>query len=72
MPHNYKTSETGMLIYIDSAIYNEFKAKLLLENKKVQDVVKEFVYLYIGKEYEQNKRDSRKDEGYLGIKGLTK
>ena len=61
MPHNYKTSETGMLIYIDSDIYNEFKAKLLLENKKVQDVVKEFVYLYIGKEYEQNKRDSRKN-----------
>jgi len=62
MPHNYKTSETGMLIYIDSAIYNEFKAKLLLENKKVQDVVKEFVYLYVGKEYDKNRRNSLEKE----------
>jgi len=62
MPHNYKTSETGMLIYIDSAIYNEFKAKLLLENKKVQDVVKEFVYLYVGKEYDKNRRNSQENE----------
>jgi len=62
MPHNYKVSETGMLIYIDSAIYNEFKAKLLLENKKVQDVVKEFVYLYVGKEYDKNRRNSQENE----------